>query len=295
VLGLDKVVVFWSNRSEIGLLMPVIHELERHKIDTDLHRLPESTLSAAFGSAMKKIKNDKPKYAICPFDRMQVMMAACACYHSDVPFAQMHAGEISSGTYDDADRHVITLWADMIFTAHDVFTRRARNLRKTAGLSTKRIHTVGITHLDEKQIDESELPDRPYNLVLYNPPTLLSKKEIRAELDEVHNLATREGKSVVWIGPNGDPSSEIIDRRLRSHSKSIKYVPKGYPRAKFLGLMKNADLAIGNSSSFVYEAPLLNTPVKMIGERNRTREHLNFKTGASTKIAKLIKSRLESI
>jgi UDP-N-acetylglucosamine 2-epimerase len=292
---MGRVVVFWSNRSEIGLLTPVLHELDRHEIDADLHRLPESTLSAAFRSAVKKIRTDKIKYAICPFDRMQVMMAACACFHYDVPFAQMHGGEISSGTYDDADRHVITLWADMIFTAHEVFTRRATSLRKTAGLSTKRIYTVGISHLDEKEIDESELPNCPYNLVLYNPPTLLGREEIRAELDEVYDLAVHEGKSVVWVGPNGDPGSETIEKYVRGHLKSIKYVSKGYSRAEFLGLLKNADLAIGNSSSFIYEAPLLNTPVKMIGERNRTREHLNFKTGASVKIARLVKLRLGSI
>ena len=292
---MGRVVVFWSNRSEIGLLTPVLRELDRHRVDTDLHRLPESTLSAAFRSAAKKIETDKTKYAICPFDRMQVMMAACACFHHDVPFAQMHGGEISSGTYDDTDRHVITLWADMIFTAHDVFTRRAMNLRKTAGLSTKRIYTVGITHFDEKEIDESKLPNHPFNLVLYNPPTLLSGRKIRAELDEVYDLATQEGRCVVWVGPNGDPGSEIIEKYVRSHLKSIKYVSEGYPRAEFLGLLKNADLAIGNSSSFIYEAPLLNTPVKMIGERNKTREHLNFKTGASVKIAGLIKSRLGSI
>jgi len=292
---MGRVVVFWSNRSEIGLLTPVLHELDRHKIDADLHRLPESTLLAAFRSAVKEIKIDKTKYAICPFDRMQIMMAACACFHHDVPFAQMHGGEISSGTYDDVDRHVITLWADMIFTAHDVFTRRATNLRRTAGLSTRRIYTVGITHLDEEEIDESKLPNCPYNLVLYNPPTLLAREEIRAELDEVFDLAMQEGKSVVWVGPNGDPGSEIIEKYVRSHLKSIRYVSKGYPRAEFLGLLKNADLAIGNSSSFIYEAPLLNTPVKMVGERNKTRERLNFKTGASIKIAGLIKSRLESI
>jgi UDP-N-acetylglucosamine 2-epimerase len=244
---------------------------------------------------MKKIKIDKTKYAICPFDRMQVMMAACACFHYDVPFAQMHGGEISSGTYDDANRHVITLWADMIFTAHDVFTRRATNLRKTAGLSTKRIHTVGITNLDEREIDESELPSRPFNLVLYNPPTLLSSNEIKAELDEVYDLALKSGASIIWIGPNGDPKSEVIERYAKSHLNSIKYAADGYPRAKFLGLLKNAELAIGNSSSFIYEAPILKTPVRMIGERNRTREHLNFKMGASVKIARLIEKRLEDL
>lgn len=241
---------------------------------------------------------DGVDYAICPFDRAQVTIAALVCHLNKVPFAQMHAGEVSSGTFDDSNRHAITLWADMCLCAHKKFAKRVIKMKSFLGLPVGRVHTVGITHLDHFVVDEKMVPPYPYNMVVYNPPTLLGNEVIIKELGEIINDAWNE--HIIWIGPNGDPGSDVvtgfIEEMQRGIPKKITYYPN-LPRASFLGLMKNAMCVYGNSSSLIYEIPAFKSPFKIpvvfIGERNRIREGMNFKTGASKRIADLIEERMK--
>ncbi|OGZ22933.1 MAG: hypothetical protein A3A08_02700 [Candidatus Nealsonbacteria bacterium RIFCSPLOWO2_01_FULL_41_9] len=47
---------------------------------------------------------------------------------------------------------------------------------------------------------------------------------------------------------------------------------KNIPRQEYLGLMKIADVLVGNSSSGIIEAPYLHLPAVNIGQRQRGRE-----------------------
>ena len=284
-------MVFSSNRAERGVLAPVIDELKKRQFDVVDAVLPDRwDMTAVWCDAEEYLAG--ADYAICPFDRAQITTTAMLCHLNKVPFAQMHAGEISSGTFDDSNRYVISLWADMCLCAHRRFARRVRKIKKIAHLPGI-VATVGITHLDNISIDESIVPSEEYNLVIYNPPTLLDARRMRKEMDEIVSCAWN--KRIIWIGPNGDVGSDIINdyvAEAKDWFKSlITYYPN-LPRPQFLGLLKNAYCVYGNSSCLIYEAPHFQTPVRMIGERNRIREKLRFRIGASSRIADLIERRL---
>jgi len=287
-------IVFSSNRAERGVLLPVIDELKKRQFDVVDAVLPDVwDIPLVWREAEKYLTN--VDYVICPFDRAQITAAAMLCHLKKIPYAQMHAGEISSGTFDDSNRYAISLWADMCFCAHWRFARRVKKIKKIAHLPGI-VKTVGITHLDNITIDESLVPSEEYNLVIYNPPTLLSAHEIKGELDEILTYAW--DRKIIWIGPNGDPGSDIINDYIKRATKWFKNLITYYsnlPRPQFLGLLKNAYCAYGNSSSLIYEAPYFQTPVRMIGERNRIREKLRFRIGASSRIVDLIEWRLKSL
>jgi len=99
---------------------------------------------------------------------------------------------------------------------------------------------------DNIEIDESEIPKETYDLILYNPPISLTRKEIYKEIEQIQNLM--KPINYIWIEPNDDKFSDIIFPYTNQ---------KNLPREKFLGLMKNCDRFITNSSCQYYEASFL--------------------------------------
>ena len=75
---------------------------------------------------------------------------------------------------------------------------------------------------------------------------------------------------VIAVAPNNDPGAEGIVRALRE-AKEVKYhVNLG--REAFLGLLRDAAMLVGNSSSGIIEAASFGTPVLDAGPRQGGRE-----------------------
>jgi len=78
---------------------------------------------------------------------------------------------------------------------------------------------------------------------------------------------------VVIIYPNNDPGSRGIIRYWRENSRDTRLlIHKDVDRPTFLGLLRNAAVLIGNSSSGIIEAGSFGTPVVDIGTRQRGRQ-----------------------
>ena len=96
----------------------------------------------------------------------------------------------------------------------------------------------------------------PFSLVCMHPVPGESPLLVLAHLD---------GPSFV-IRSNGDPGSVAIDGLL-SHLPGAANVP----RADFHGLMAACSRMVGNSSSFIKEAPAFGKPVVLVGDRQKGR------------------------
>jgi len=124
--------------------------------------------------------------------------------------------------------------------------------------------------LDNMEIDETLVPKGNYDLVLYNPPTRgtveLVKQELTGIMEELAKSTLNKNRkySHVWIEPNGDKYSDVVNEMV-----TLKTVP----RPQFLGLLKNCNKFITNSSCAYYEAPFLIDKDKIIhiGARNVNR------------------------
>jgi acetyltransferase-like isoleucine patch superfamily enzyme len=121
--------------------------------------------------------------------------------------------------------------------------------------------------LDNMEIDENAYIEqglsKPYDIVLYNPPTTLSSLSIA---EEVADICLMLKHYYVWLPPNGDWCSEIPMKHVNQEN---------WERPQFLGILKHCRRFITNSSCADYEAPFVGLKphqIIRIGERNKNRE-----------------------
>jgi UDP-N-acetylglucosamine 2-epimerase len=127
------------------------------------------------------------------------------------------------------------------------------------------IHIVGNVYLDNLEFDDCKVPNYPYNLVLYNPPTRHGVEEVEKELKQVKEIVTKFKIDYLWIEPNGDLYSDSVTPYVTHFN---------FPRPQFLSLMKHCEHFITNSSCQYFEAKQLLKPEQIIsiGRRNIDRE-----------------------
>ncbi len=270
-------------RSDEGLSAPVIRRLK----EADWCEVKTIQLSAQnFGESYQYVRDwlywHPTDLVFVTGDRVEMCAAAAAAFHSKVKIAHFYAGVVNDPitTFDDVDRHCITLWSDIQFCENADAAEIALSLKSdilyanSERTSIQDIHVVGISHLDDLEVDESKVPAEPYDLVLMNSPSLV---------DEVTKY--EGGPCIVHIGSNPDG----IIRKL----ENARYYDN-LPRPQFLGLLKNCQRFITNSSAAIYEAPHFLAPeqIVMVGDRNRNRPRGPFETGASDKIVAILREYL---
>ena len=79
------------------------------------------------------------------------------------------------------------------------------------------------------------------------------------------------GLTPVVVYPNNDPGHPGIVRCWERLTDATVF--RDVPRPQFLGLMRDADVLVGNSSSGIIEAASFGTPVVDVGPRQAGREH----------------------
>jgi GDP/UDP-N,N'-diacetylbacillosamine 2-epimerase (hydrolysing) len=110
-------------------------------------------------------------------------------------------------------------------------------------------------------------------LVLHPADGDVAAEEVRARV--VLDAVLGEFDQVVVVYPNNDPGSEGIVkvwRELEGAGIEGVVVRKDVPRDRFLGLMRDAAVLVGNSSSGIIEAASFGTPVVDVGPRQQGRE-----------------------
>jgi len=281
--------VFWSNRSEEGMLRPVIEELKRGGFAVQEYKVPDEPYDVM--GYLTSLDVPLPDYALVPYDRPPMAMVAFMCYHNRIPIIQLHAGDISSGTFDDMDRWVISLWADYHFCAGKKQANRVKKFLRAMDKEPKYVHVSGVTNLDD--LDKmSEPPDGDYDVVLYNVPT----KNPEKMADELGDIVNRLDKETYWIEPQGNTEDDkYIIARVRDFSKTVGKVialTPSMPHESLLGLLSRAKRVIGNSSALYFEAPYFGCEIVQIGERNRIRENVELKPGGAKKIVRKLRKWL---
>jgi len=285
-------------RSDKGLSAPVIKRLSEEHIPTTILHLEPRRYSHSYCITEHHIMGDsRPDIALIFGDRIEMTAAAAACFNNNVPIAHVYAGVNNNvATLDDINRHIITAWSDIQFCESQEAVFRVYAIMAAFGKSIKVAHLVGITHLDDLEVSEAMAPDVPYDLVLFNPVTYGQdlKQTIRDGMITIHQFT---GRHKVFLMPNPDAGREHILDFLTEMKGTAKSMDGEYTirpvldRPEFLGLLKNCQRFITNSSAAIYEAPHFLKPrqIIQIGERNRNRDRGPFETGASDRIVEVLK------
>jgi hypothetical protein len=273
---MKRILVPIGCRSDEGLSAPVIKRLQDW-FDVCAYPLLPQKFKESYSLVETVINSWYPDLILITGDRVEMCAAAAAAFHNKVKIAHFYAGIINDPvtTYDDVDRHCCTLWSDIQFCEDRCSAIRTNMLKQACDL-TSNVHVVGISHLDDLEVDESKDPLCKYDLLLINNEPLSSTN---------HDFMRSDGRPLIQIGHNPDGNVQTIG--------DIYY--GNLPRPQFLGLLKNCQRFITNSSAAIYEAPHFLKPeqIVMVGDRNKNRPKGPFKTGASDRIVEILKEYLK--
>jgi GDP/UDP-N,N'-diacetylbacillosamine 2-epimerase (hydrolysing) len=235
----------------------------------------------------------KPDLVLLVGDRGEMLAAALAAAHLDVPIAHVHGGE-RSGTIDESIRHAVSKFAHL----HMVATEASRDRLVCMGERPDRIWVTGAPGLDglgelatERRAELCAAfaldPTRPLALMSYHP-VLQDGADAAAPAAALLDAAREAGLQVVALAPNSDAGSREVRSALeRAEGRGEICLAVHLPRRRFVSLMACADLMVGNSSAGIIEAATFGTPVVNVGDRQAMRERSTNVLDAGTDTASI--------
>ncbi len=223
----------------------------------------------------------RPDVVVVLGDRFEILAAAQAALVARIPIGHLHGGETSEGAMDESIRHAISKMAQWHFVAAEPYRKRLIQMGE-APSQVFNVGAPGLDHLDRLAwLSRPELEaqlgislGRPLFLVTYHPVTLdtTSPSEPMAEL--MAGLERFPQATIIWTYPNADAGGRVliglIDDFVAAHAaRSKAFVSLGQQR--YLSLMREADVVIGNSSSGLIETPALKRATVNLGDRQKGR------------------------
>ena len=256
----------------------------------DLGALAAETGRATAKLAAALAKLD-PDVVLVVGDRVEAFAAATAGHLAGRVVAHVHGGDRALGQVDDALRHAITKLAHLHFPATKASAERIVKL----GEDRWRVHPVGSPGIDgigkaaapwptalaEFGAYARRMRKRRYALLVLHPTTADDAVEERQAFRLAAEVVNAGFDQIVVVFPNNDPGSAGIIRAWRgladlggvmSEVGNHVVVFDNLPRSAFLGLMRDAAVLVGNSSSGIIEAASFGTPVIDVGPRQAGRE-----------------------
>lgn len=224
----------------------------------------------------------KPDILVVLGDRFEILAAAQAAMVARIPIAHIHGGEATEGLIDEAIRHAVTKMSHLHFTAAEPYRKRVIQLGETP----ERVFNVGAIGLDNltqlnllsRSALESALNFRlntgPVILCTYHPVTLREGDAGSALRELFKSLDRLPNAKVVFTKGNADTGGRIINQMIDDYAaKNADRVAAftSLGQVRYLSLLREADVVLGNSSSGIVEAPTAHTPTVNVGDRQRGR------------------------
>jgi len=219
-------------------------------------------------------------------DRYEALGAAIAAAYMNLTLVHVQGGEVS-GSIDESARHAISKFAHY----HVPSTARAAEYLVRMGEDPATILSVGCPSSDlARTMDCTMDPgavnhlgsgaeihlNHPYALAVFHPTTTEFGSE-SDQMDALLNALNEVRTQTILLWPNIDAGSDHISKSIRrfrdrveTHSW-LRLVTNLEPEM-YLKILANADVAVGNSSSFVRDAGYFGTPVVLVGNRQIGRE-----------------------
>ncbi len=223
----------------------------------------------------------RPDILLLQGDRGEMLAAAIAGAHMNVPVVHLSGGD-RSGTIDDSIRHAVSTLAHVHLTTCEASSRVLLGRGEAPG----RILAVGEPGLDviramdylDRETICAELgldPAKPLIVVAQHPVTTESDQagpQMRATLDAVLRLARTRDMQAVVTAANSDAGGEAINAVIAAQAGDPRLRVRATLGARrFLSLLRAAVVLVGNSSSGIWEAPSFGLPAVNVGTRQHGR------------------------
>lgn len=264
-----------------------------------------TTIGTAVTKLAETFADLDPDMVVVLGDRYEILAAVTAAMISRIPIAHIHGGELTEGAFDDAIRHSITKMSHIHFVAAEPYRRRVIQM----GESPDRVFIVGAPGLENlRKTDLIDIPSLeaslglnltpPVFLATYHPATLEGSDTDRGIDALLSALEQFPKATIIFTGVNADPGRERIATAIQAfvdQNPGRTAVFDSVGQQRYLSLMNNAALVIGNSSSGIIEAPAIGTATVNIGSRQTGRLRASSIVdceGSPTAIAEAISTAL---
>lgn len=314
-----KIGVLTSSRADFGIYLPLLKEIKNdptfelelivfgthlsvvhgftlkeiesydfpliHRIET----VPESdspeSIALSMGNTLADFasfwKNNKFDLVLTLGDRYEMFAAVSSGTPFNVKFGHIHAGETTLGAIDNAYRHSISLFSDILFVCSEPYKERAQQIVEphvqvcnVGALSIDNL--VNVNYYSKREFFEKFQIDLglPTILTTFHPETLsLDKNEMYiTELLRAFDQLIKKYQIVITM-PNTDTMGQMVRDRINSYhsvNKNIKVV-ESFGMRGYLSCMKHCSFLLGNTSSGFVEASYFPKFVINLGDRQRGR------------------------
>lgn len=252
------------------------------RIPVDLNGSDGAQMARAIGHELigmtEAFEQLKPDIVMVLGDRGEMMAAALAALHLNIPVVHIHGGELS-GTVDEPVRHAISKLSHYHFTA----TPGARERLIRMGEREETIFVTGAPGLDgitaKVKSNRAALASqfffdahKPIALLVFHP--VLQEMHVAEKQAEAIISALRKSQvQILCLMPNSDGGGSNIRLAIDAAFKHDEFkVVDHMERSDYISWMAIADFMIGNSSSGIIEAAAFDLPVINVGSRQHGRE-----------------------
>ncbi len=231
-----------------------------------------------FADALDRLR---PDILVVLGDRFEILAAAQAAMVARIPIAHIHGGESTEGSFDEGIRHAITKMAQWHFVAAEPYRKRVIQM----GEAPERVFNLGAPGLDHlanlRWLDRAELEaalgvalQAPLFVVTYHPVTLNSESPLAAMEQLLAALDEFSTATLIFTYPNADTGGraliDCIERWAGQHADRARAFDS-LGQQRYMSLLREADVVIGNSSSGLTEAPALKKATVNLGDRQKGR------------------------
>ena len=221
------------------------------------------------------LESEKPDVVLVHGDRFDALGAAIAASNMGIHVVHIEGGEVS-GTIDEAIRHSVSKFAHIHFVSNEKSKERVCQLGEdpdyifvTGSPETDVLLGEDLPSLTEVK-DRYDIDFEDYAVFCFHP-VVSERDDLERQIGELIKFSNSIDENIIWIYPNNDLGGNIIiDHVVSNHKKNLK-IFESMRFESYLTLLKNAKVIIGNSSSGVREAPVLDTPCVNIGSRQAGR------------------------
>lgn len=241
---------------------------------------------ASYSTKIKKdfsnyLKNSKPEIVLLLGDRYETLEAATCAYNFDKIIIHFHGGEKTYGSKDDSIRHAISKLSNY----HFVSTKKSKKRLIQLGEEKKNIFVVGplsLENIKNQKFIPTKILENQINFKFFKKNILISlhpdyshKKKIQKNVNSlINSLKNFKNIGMIFTSSGADYGGDIINKSFKNFCKkrpNCKFI-YSLGSKKYLSILKNFNLIVGNSSSGFFEAPFLKCYTINLGKRQQGRE-----------------------
>lgn len=214
-------------------------------------------------------------------DRFELFGVSVPAMLAGIPLFHISGGEVTEGVIDDSVRHAHTKLANLHFVATEPYAANVSSM----GEEDWRIVISGECGLDEmhgfKPASNQEILEgfgidvaKPVVLISFHPETQAGAVSPENQVDSLlQALGHLSAEQLVFSSPGFEKGAGLVTERLMAfcRQKPNRFFAQNFGRTRYLSILRQAQVLVGNSSSGLVEAPSFGIPSVNIGERQKNR------------------------